>query len=202
VAGTIGSTTYGIAKGVRLRGLRVLDCSGSGTISGLVAAIDWVRLNHVPPAVANIAVSVPLSSAVNTAATNLVNTGVFTAAAAGNNNASACNYSPGSAPAVMTVMASTSTDARAPYSNYGSCADIYAPGSNITSTWLNGGTNTLSGTSMASAHVTGVAALYKSANTVASPSTMTAWILNNAIPNVITGNPSGTPNLLLNKSTL
>jgi subtilisin family serine protease len=202
VTGIIGSTTYGIAKAARLRGVRVLDCAGSGTVSGLIAAIDWVRMNHVPPAVAVIAVSVPFSSAVNTAATNLVNAGVFTSAAAGNNNANACNYSPGSAPAVMTTMASTSTDARASYSNYGSCADIYAPGTSITSTWLNGGTSTLSGTSMAAAHVAGVAALYKGTYGNASSSTITAWIINNAIPNVVTGNPAGTPNRLLNKNAL
>ncbi|WP_420130002.1 S8 family peptidase [Longimicrobium sp.] len=202
VTGIIGSTTFGIAKGARLRGVRVLDCTGTGTVSGLIAAIDWVRLNHQPPAVAVIAVSVPYSAAVNAAATSLVNAGVFTAAAAGNNNANACNYSPGSAPAVMTTMASTSTDARASYSNYGSCTDLYAPGTGITSTWLNGGTSTLSGTSMAAAHVAGVAALYKSINTSASPATMTTWIISNAIPNVITGNPAGTPNRLLNKNVL
>ena len=202
VAGTVGGSTHGVAKAVRLRGVRVLDCNGSGSFSGIIAGIDWVRLNRVNPAVANLSLGGGYSSSLNTAVTNLANSGVFVAVAAGNENQNACNVSPASAPAVTTVAASTSTDARASYSNYGSCVDLYAPGSSITSTWSNGGTSTISGTSMASPHVAGVAALYKSGSTSASQSTIDSWIKNNSTTNVITGNPSGTPNRLLYKASL
>jgi subtilisin family serine protease len=202
VAGTVGSATYGVAKAVRLRAVRVLNCSGSGTNSGVIAGMDWVRTHASKPAVANMSLGGGFSSAVNTAANNLANSGVFLAVAAGNSNANACNYSPSSASAVTSVMASTSTDARASYSNYGSCAHLYAPGSSITSTWLNSGTNTISGTSMATPHVTGVAALYKATFGDASSSTIRSWLINNSTSGVITGNRTGTANRLLYKSTL
>ena len=202
VAGTVGSATYGVAKNVLLRAVRVLNCSGSGSNSGVIAGMDWVRTNHIKPAVANMSLGGGFSSAVNTAANNLSNAGVFLAVAAGNSNANACNYSPSSASAVTSVMSSTSTDAKSSFSNFGSCTHLYAPGSSITSTWLNGGTNTISGTSMATPHVTGVAALYKATFGDASSSTIRTWLINNATANVITGNPSGTPNRLLYKSTL
>jgi subtilisin family serine protease len=202
VAGTIGSSTYGIAKSVKLRAVRVLNCSGSGSTSGIIAALDWVRLNRTNPAVANMSLGGGFSSTLNTAANNLANSGVFLAVAAGNENQNACNVSPASAASATTVAASTSTDAKASYSNYGSCVDLYAPGSSITSTWLNGGTNTISGTSMASPHVAGVAALYKGVNGNVATSTIDSWIKTNATANVISGNPSGTPNRLLYKSTL
>jgi subtilisin family serine protease len=202
VAGTVGSATYGVAKGVSLHGVRVLDCNGSGTNSGVIAGIDYVRTNHIKPAVANMSLGGGYSSTVNTAVTNLANAGVFVAVAAGNDNANACNYSPASAPVVTTVAATTKTTARASYSNYGSCVDIYAPGSNITSTWSNGGTSTISGTSMASPHVAGVAALYKATYGDASQATIDAWLKNNATNNAVTSNISGTPNKLLNKGSL
>ncbi|HYH79210.1 MAG TPA: S8 family serine peptidase [Longimicrobium sp.] len=202
VAGTIGSSTYGIAKSVRLRGVRVLGCSGSGATSTIIAGIDWVRVNATRPAVANMSLGGGLSSSLNTAATNLANSGVFLAVAAGNENQNACNVSPASASGVFTVAASTSTDAKASYSNWGSCVEAYAPGSSITSTWINSGTRSISGTSMASPHVAGVAALYKGAFGEASSSTINSWIINNSTAGVITGNPSGTPNRLLYKSTL
>jgi subtilisin family serine protease len=202
VAGTVGASTYGIAKAVRLRGVRVLNCSGSGSTSGIIAAVDWVRANRTNPAVANMSLGGGYSSSLNTAVTNLVNSGVFVAVAAGNSSANACNYSPASASGTVTVAASTSSDARASYSNYGGCVDLYAPGSSITSTWLNGGTNTINGTSMASPHVAGVAALYKATYGNASSSTIASWLINNATTNVISGNVSGTPNRLLYKSSL
>jgi subtilisin family serine protease len=202
VAGTIGSSTYGIAKGVMLRGVRVLDCAGSGSYSAIIAGIDWVRVNGVHPAVANMSLGGGVNTSLNTAATNLVNSGIFLAVAAGNENQNACNVSPASASGVFTTAASTSTDAKASYSNWGSCVEGYAPGSSITSTWINSGTNTISGTSMASPHVAGVAALYKGAFGDAASSTIVTWIINNSTANVITGNVTGTPNRLLYKSTL
>ncbi|HEY0021567.1 MAG TPA: S8 family peptidase [Longimicrobium sp.] len=202
VAGTVGSATYGVAKGVRLRGVRVLDCAGSGSFAGIIAGIDWVRVNRTNPAVANLSLGGGYSSTLNNAVTNLANSGVFVAVAAGNENQPACNVSPASAPAVTTVASSTSSDAKSSFSNYGSCVDVYAPGSSITSTWSNGGTNTISGTSMASPHVAGVGALYKATYGNASQSTIDSWIKNNATANVITGNPTGTPNRLLYKALL
>ncbi|MBX6769493.1 MAG: S8 family peptidase, partial [Actinomadura rubrobrunea] len=202
VAGTVGGGTYGVAKQVYLRGVRVLDCSGYGTTSGVIAGMNWVASNHASPAVANMSLGGGYSSSINAAADNLANSGVFLAVAAGNESSNACNTSPASAANVTTVAASTSSDARASYSNYGSCVDLYAPGSSITSTWLNGGTNTISGTSMATPHVTGVAALYKSTYGDASYSTIRSWLTSNATSGVISGNPSGTPNRLLNKRSL
>jgi subtilisin family serine protease len=202
VAGTVGSATYGVAKNAMLRAVRVLNCSGSGTSSQVLAGINWVASNHIKPAVANMSLGGGFSSAENTAVNNLANAGVFIAVAAGNSSADACNYSPSSAANATTVAASTSTDARASYSNYGACVDLYAPGSSITSLWLNSGTNTISGTSMATPHVVGVAALYKAAFGDASYSTIRSWLINNSTANVITGNITGTPNRLLYKSTL
>ncbi|MFL5384605.1 MAG: S8 family peptidase [Longimicrobiaceae bacterium] len=202
VAGTIGSTTYGVAKGVLLRGVRVLNCQGSGSYSAIIAGIDWVRVNRVNPAVANMSLGGGLNSSLNTAATNLANSGVFLAVAAGNENQNACNVSPASASGVFTTASSTSSDAKSSFSNWGSCVEAYAPGSSITSTWINSGTNTISGTSMASPHVAGVAALYKGTFGDASSSTISSWIINNATTGVITGNVTGTPNRLLYKSTL
>jgi subtilisin family serine protease len=202
VAGTIGSATYGVAKSVRLRGVRVLNCSGSGSTSGIVAALNWLRTNAARPAVANMSLGGGYSSTLNSAATNLANSGVFLAVAAGNENQNACNVSPASASAVFTTASSTSSDAKSSFSNWGSCVEAYAPGSSITSTWNNGGYATISGTSMASPHVAGVAALYKGNYGDAASSTVQSWIINNATTNVISGNRTGTPNRLLFKGGL
>ena len=201
VAGTIGGATYGIAKSSALRGVRVLDCGGSGSTSGIIAGVDWVRANHIKPAVANMSLGGGYSSALNTATNNLSGAGVHVSVAAGNENQNACNVSPASASAPTVVAASDKTDTRATFSNFGSCVEVYAPGVAVTSTWLNGGTNTISGTSMASPHVAGVAALYKSGGDAAS-STINSWLLDNSTSGVIKGNPSGTANRLLFKSTL
>jgi subtilisin family serine protease len=203
VAGTVGGSTHGMAKGVRLRGLRVLDCNGSGSTSGIIASIDWLRVNHVKPAVANMSLGGGWSSAMNTAVNNLHNAGVLVVVAAGNSNANACNYSPASASNAYTIASSTSSDAKSSFSNYGSCVNLYAPGSSITSTWYtsNTATNTISGTSMASPHVAGLAALIFETNRTASPAAVAKWITDNATTNRISGNPSGTPNLLIFKST-
>ncbi|KAF4410227.1 MULTISPECIES: S8 family peptidase [Streptomyces] len=200
VAGTVGGSTYGVAKGVALRGVRVLNCQGSGSISGIVAGFDWVRQNATKPAVANASLGGGYSSALNSAATNLANSGVHLAVAAGNENQNACNVSPASAPGTITVAASDSADRKASFSNYGSCTDLYAPGVSVTSARMGGGSTAMSGTSMASPHVSGVAALYKSSYGDASSSAVNNWIVSNATTNVISGNYSGTPNRLLFKS--
>jgi subtilisin family serine protease len=199
VAGIIGAASYGVANQVRLHGLRVLNCTGSGTISAIIAAIDWVRVNRVNPAVANLSLGGGFSSALNTAVNNLANSGVFVSVGAGGDAGNACNVSPASAASAMTVAASTSTDARASYTNYGSCVDIYAPGSSIISTWhtTTSATNTISGTSMAAPHAAGVAARYKATYGNAATVTIDSWIKNRATLNKITGNPTGTPNRLL-----
>ena len=202
VAGTIGGATYGVAKGVWLRGVRVLNCSGSGSVSGIITALDWVRTHAAKPAVANMSLGGGRSTSLNTAANNLANSGVFLAVAAGNENQNACNVSPASASAAYTTAASDSTDRRASFSNYGSCVDGYAPGVSIKSDWLAGGTNTISGTSMATPHVTGVGALYKSNFGDASSSTVASWINANATAGVIRSNVTGTPNRLLYKAGL
>ena len=204
VAGTIGGTTYGVAKLVQLRGVRVLNCSGSGSTSGIIRALDWVRANAQRPAVANMSLGGGRSTALNTATTNLANSGggVFVAVAAGNEGQNACNVSPASTPAAYTTAASDKTDRRASFSNYGSCVDGYAPGVGIKSAWLGSGTNTISGTSMASPHAAGVGALYKSNFGEASSATVAGWINTNATAGAIRSNASGTPNRLLYKAGL
>jgi len=199
VAGTIGGTTYGVAKSVRLYAVRVLDCAGSGTNSGVIAGVDWVTANRVRPAVANMSLGGSASSALDTAVNNSISSGVTYAVAAGNDNANACNYSPARTAAAITVGSTTSSDARSSFSNYGSCLDVFAPGSSITSAWSTSdtATNTISGTSMASPHVAGVAALYLQGNTGAAPSTVRDAIVNTATTNVVTGAGTGSPNRLV-----
>ncbi len=201
VAGTIGGTTYGVAKRVNLRGVRVLGCTGSGSTSGIITALNWLRTNAVKPAVANMSLGGGRSTSLNSAANNLANSGVFLAVAAGNENQNACNVSPASAASAYTTAASDRTDLKASFSNWGSCVDGWAPGVSIKSAWLSSGTRTISGTSMASPHVAGVGALYKSNVGEAPSATVASWINTNAAAGVIR-NPSGTPNRLLNKRGL
>ncbi len=199
VAGTIGGATHGVAKAIRLRGVRVLNCAGSGTVSGVIAGVNFVQANAVAPAVANLSLGGGFSTSLNTAVANLSNSGVFVAVAAGNSNANACSASPASAPEAFTTAASTKTDARATYSNYGSCVDGYAPGSLIKSAWhsSNTATSIISGTSMASPHVAGCAALYKQQFGNQPSAAVASALVGLSTPNVITGNPAGTPNRLL-----
>lgn len=197
VAGTVGSDTWGIAKGVNLIGVRVLNCQGSGSNSGVIAGMDWVADNHVKPAVANMSLGGGASTASDQAVARMTQAGVTTVVAAGNDNSNACNYSPARAASAITVGSTTSSDSRSSFSNYGNCLDIYAPGSSIKSTWSNGGTNTISGTSMASPHVAGVAALYLAENPNASVSQVTQAITDAATPNKVSDAKSGSPNLLL-----
>jgi subtilisin family serine protease len=197
VAGTIGGTTWGVAKQVQLRGVRVLGCTGSGSTSGIINALNWVRTNAVRPAVANMSLGGGRSTSLNSAANSLASSGVFLAVAAGNESQNACNVSPASAASAYTTAASDRTDLRASFSNYGSCVDGYAPGVAIKSAWLGTGTRTISGTSMATPHVAGVGALYKSRFGDASSATISSWINTSATAGVIRSNPSGTPNRLL-----
>jgi subtilisin family serine protease len=201
VAGTIGGTIYGVAKGVKLRGVRVLNCVGIGTNADVIEGMDWVRTHAVKPAVANMSLGGGFSATVNSAAASLNNSGVFLAVAAGNEEEDACKTSPASASGVMTVAASDKTDTAASFTNYGSCVETYAPGVSITSAWLLGTTNTISGTSMASPHVAGVGALYKGVKGDAASSTVNNWITDNATSGVIKNNRAGTPNRLLHKNT-
>jgi subtilisin family serine protease len=177
----------------------VLDCNGSGSNSGVIAGVDWVRTNHIAPAVANMSLGGGISSALDTAVNNLSNAGVPIAVAAGNSNANACNSSPARAANAITVGSTTTTDARSSFSNFGTCLDIFAPGSGILSAWFssNTATATLSGTSMASPHVAGAAALYKQVNPSASAATVRNALVNNATTNVVTNAGTGSPNRLL-----
>lgn len=199
VAGTVGGSTYGVAKGVTLVAVRVLDCNGSGTTSGVIAGINWVTAHRIKPAVANMSLGGSASSTLDTAVQNSINAGVTYAIAAGNSNANACNYSPARAAAAITVGATTSADARASYSNYGTCLDLFAPGSSITSAWYSSDTATavLSGTSMATPHVAGVAALYLQGNPSATPATVVSALINNATASKVTSAGTGSPNRLL-----
>jgi subtilisin family serine protease len=201
VAGIIGSKSYGVAKSVRLHGVQVLDCNGQGDTSAVIAGIDWVRKHHAARSVANLSLGGSKSTALNNAVTALSKSGVFVAVAAGNDSTSACSESPASAASVEAAAASASNDTRASFSNYGKCVDIYAPGVNIKSTYP-GGTAYMSGTSMASPFVAGVAALYKSAYGQRSFGTIQQWMTAHATNGAIKGNKSGTYNRLLNKSSL
>ncbi|MDX2262091.1 MAG: S8 family peptidase [Gemmatimonadales bacterium] len=199
VAGTVGGTTYGVAKGVTIVPVRVLDCAGSGTWSGVIAGIDWVAANAVKPAVANMSLGGGVNTALNAAVTNAISSGVVFVVAGGNESTDACSRSPASTPAAITVGATTSSDARASYSNFGTCLDIFAPGSSITSAWYTSSTaiNTISGTSMASPHVAGAAALVLGATPSATPAQVAATLTGNATPGVVTSAGTGSPNLLL-----
>jgi subtilisin family serine protease len=199
VAGTVGGTTYGLAKNVVIHPVRVLSCTGSGTTAGVIAGVDWVKNNHVKPAVANMSLGGGASQTLDDAVAAAIGAGVTFAVAAGNDNASACNYSPARTPDAITVGSTTNTDARSSFSNYGTCLDIFAPGSSITSAWHTSSTatNTISGTSMASPHVAGVAALYLSCNPSATPLQVRNALVNNGTTGKVTSPGTGSPNVLL-----
>ena len=201
VAGTVGGTTYGVAKNVKLVAVRVLDCAGSGSTAGVIAGIDWVtsqkNANPSVPSAANMSLGGGLSSTLNQAVANSTAAGVVYGVAAGNSTANACNSSPSSEPSAITVGATDINDGFATFSNFGSCVDINAPGVNITSAWYtsNTATNTISGTSMATPHVVGAIALYLQVNPTATAAQVDAALKSNAstIPSV----PAGTTNKLL-----
>lgn len=213
VAGTVGGTGFGVAPGVDIVAVRVLGCDGSGSTAGVIEGVDRSVADHQAgvPAVANLSIGGSASSALDQAIAGLVNDGVTVAVAAGNENENACNTSPARAPSAVTAAATQSNDAKASYSNHGTCVDLFAPGSAIVSATPNGGSASLSGTSMASPHVAGAAALVTAANPGWSPAEVSSDIVNRATPGVVSGIKTncnffdnllgtcmtGTPNLLL-----
>ena len=201
VAGTIGSAGFGVAKNATIHSIRVMNCSAVGSISNLLSGIDWVTRNHAIPAVANISISASgISSTLDSAVTRSVNSGVTYVIAAGNNNMNACNFSPGRTPNAITVGATNYLDQRSGFSNFGTCVDIFAPGQSISSTWFasDTATATLSGTSMASPHVAGAAALYLESNPMASPATVAEYIGSASTKGVVQNIDSSSLNKLLN----
>ncbi|MFG2878535.1 S8 family peptidase [Streptomyces sp. NPDC048337] len=199
VAGTVGGAAYGVAKGASLVAVRVLNCSGSGTTAGVIAGVDWVSANAARPAVANMSLGGGASSALDGAVARSISSGITYAIAAGNSSANACNYSPGRTPSAITVGATLRWDARASFSNYGSCLDLFAPGVGITSDWYSGdtATNTISGTSMAAPHVAGAAALYLATHPNASALQVRDAVVAGATQGAVVLPGPGSPNRLL-----
>jgi subtilisin family serine protease len=204
VAGTVGGSTYGVAKATSLVAVRVLNCSGSGSTAGVVAGIDWVTANADGPSVANMSLGGGASTTLDDAVERSVASGVTYAIAAGNGNIfgqpqNACNYSPARVPEAITVGATDNTDRRASWSNYGTCLDLFAPGVNITSSWNDSdtGIDTISGTSMATPHTAGVAALYLQQNPSATPAQVGQAVVANTTPDKVQDPRTGSPNRLL-----
>jgi subtilisin family serine protease len=200
VAGTVGGNTWGVAKGVTLVAVRVLDCAGIGLNSWVIAGVNWVTGNHAAgqPAVANMSLGGGASAALDQAVHNSIADGVSYAVAAGNDDDNACNYSPARAAAAMTIGASDRNDTRASFSNFGSCVDWFAPGVGITSAWFltNTSTATFSGTSMATPHTAGVAALYLQGSPAAAPATVRDALFTQTTKGVVTGANSTNNHLL------
>jgi len=202
VAGTVGGGIYGVAKGVTLVAVRVLNCSGSGTTAGVIAGVDWVTGNHAPgqPAVANMSLGGSRSNSLDNAVRNSIADGVSYAIAAGNSNRNACNFSPARVAEAMTIGATDQTDRRASFSNIGDCVDWFAPGVGITSAWYSSttATNTISGTSMATPHTAGVAALYLQGKTgvATSPATVRAALFNLTTKGIVTSARTANNHLL------
>jgi hypothetical protein len=204
VSGTVGGSSYGVAKGVALVGVRVLNCSGSGSTSGIIAGIDWVTTNAIKPAVANMSLGGGANTPLDNAVANSIASGVTYSIAAGNgdifgNPQNACNTSPARTQTAITVGATQSNDAKASFSNFGTCLDIFAPGVGITSAWYtsNTATNTISGTSMAAPHVAGAAALLLSASPNLTPQQVRDMLVANATSDKVTNPGTGSPNKLL-----
>jgi subtilisin family serine protease len=197
VAGTTGGANYGVARGSSLVGVRVLDCQGSGTTAGVVAGFDWVAKNATQPAVLNASLGGSASTAVDTAVNSVSDAGVLPVVAAGNEAQDACAVSPARAEGALAVGATDRRDGQTDFSNFGECLAIYAPGADIVSAKLGGGSIAHSGTSMASPHVTGVAALYKERNPGATPGNIAGWLASEATEDTISRLGPGSPDLLL-----
>jgi aqualysin 1 len=197
VAGTVGGSTYGVAKSATLIAVRVFQCTRTGYTSDMIAGVDWVRGNHIKPAVANMSFDSGDSPTLDTAVRSLVAAGVTAVAAAGNSSVDACTISPGRVAEAITVGASTNSDTQAWYSNNGGCVDLFAPGEGVTSAWIGGGVNTIDGTSMAAPHAAGVAALVLQGNTANTPAGVTTAVMLAASTGKLTGLVTGSPNLLL-----
>ncbi|QKW25919.1 S8 family peptidase [Streptomyces seoulensis] len=199
VATNVAGSTYGVAKQAKIVAVRVLGNDGSGTTAGVIAGVDWITSHHVADSVANVSLGGGASTSLDNAVNNSIASGVTYSIAAGNSGANAANYSPARVANALTVGATTNSDARASYSNYGSVVDLFAPGSNITAGWNTSDTATYtgSGTSFAAPHVSGAAALYLTAHPGASPATVAAALVNGATGNVLTGIGAGSPNKLL-----
>jgi subtilisin family serine protease len=200
VAGTIGSKTFGVAKKTNLIPVRVLDCAGSGLYSSVIAGLNWIAGNYIPgePAVVNMSLGGPASSTLDEAVNNLISKGLSVVVAAGNDNLNACDYSPARTPDAITVGATNTDDSRASYSNFGSCLDIFAPGTSIPSTWL--GVNyyaILSGTSMAAPHVAGVIVRFLAQYRGLTPAQVTKSIKTSSTKNLVTSGGTGSPNRLV-----
>lgn len=204
VAGTVGGTSFGVAKNVSLVAVRVLGCAGTGPTSDVIEGVDWVTGNATRPAVANMSLGGGASTALDNAVRNSINSGITYALAAGNGNflgqaQNACNTSPARVADAVTVSATDSSDRKASFANYGNCVDIFAPGVSITSAWSSSdtATDTISGTSMASPHVAGAAAQYLEGNPSASPATVASALIASASTGKVTNPGSGSPNRLL-----
>jgi subtilisin family serine protease len=201
VSGTIGGSTFGVARAVTLVPVRVLDCNGHGSATGVIAGLDWVVGNHKAgePAVLNMSLGGGVSAALDKAVKRVVADGVTVVVAAGNTNSDACLSSPSRVPTAITVGATQRTDQRASFSNWGTCVDMFAPGVNITSAWVGGSksTNTISGTSMATPHVTGAAAVVLSVHPQMKPLDVASTLLSMATTGAVTDVGQGSPNTLL-----
>ena len=203
VAGTVGGTTFGVAKAVTMVAVRVLDCAGFGSFANVVAGVDWITQNHRKPAVANASFRGLFFLPLNDAMTKSILYGVTWVVASGDSNTDACGRSPASTALALTVNANDIADNRAPFSNFGPCTDIYAPGVDVLSAWIgsNVATRILNGTSMASSHVAGLAALFLQTKPSATPTEVGDVLKLNSQSGQIVGNPGGTPDLLAHKQT-
>ncbi len=199
VAGTIAGASHGVAKKAKIVAVRVLDDNGSGTTEQVVAGIDWVAANASGPSVANMSLGGGADPALDAAVQKAIAAGVTFGVAAGNESSDAGQVSPARVPEAITVASSTEVDEQSSFSNYGSIVDIYAPGSDITSTWNDSdtGTNTISGTSMATPHVVGAAAVYLAGNPDATPGAVATALTEGATPDAISNATEGTANKLL-----
>ena len=200
VAGTLAGTKYGVAKGATIVPVRVLNCQGSGSTSTVLAGLDWVVADHLSgPAVVNMSLGGKTSRAIDAAVVRVFTDGITVVVAAGNGNTNACNASPSRVEQAVTVGATNATDTRAPYSNFGKCVDLFAPGSYITSNWITSttATNTISGTSMATPHVAGVAAVLLSRTPTLTPVQVSSLLASSATAGAIADAGARSPNLLL-----